>query len=206
MDTVCVHNDKPHSQRDSEALWRHQHGRCQRRAASPGRAHCCACGETIVHVWAVCKIFLDIAQCIRFCRVSNLAEARRISSLWQGSSPAKTRASARPSRPMTTISALLQTALHCAERYNVPQRNREDCTEAAGGTPMSLCDGCGTASGLAAPAGDGRAATRPLCRRKASGLSGAEAGRLGPGRARVPRSSRRSTCGRWRISPRCGMR
>ena len=34
MDTVFVHNDKPHSQRGSEALWRRQHGRCQRLAAS----------------------------------------------------------------------------------------------------------------------------------------------------------------------------
>jgi hypothetical protein len=38
------------------------------------------------------------AQFIRFCRASNLAEARRISSPWQGSSPAKTRAASRPSR------------------------------------------------------------------------------------------------------------
>src|SRR2546426_2507203 len=39
-----------------------------------------------------------VAQFITLCSASNLAGTRRISSPWQGSSPAKTRASSRPSR------------------------------------------------------------------------------------------------------------
>ena len=39
------------------------------------------------------------AQFITLCSGCNLAEARRIPSLWQGSSPAKTRGSSMPSRP-----------------------------------------------------------------------------------------------------------
>jgi hypothetical protein len=42
--------------------------------------------------------FTAVAQFIRLCSTSNLAEARCISSPWQGASPAKTRAASRPSR------------------------------------------------------------------------------------------------------------
>jgi hypothetical protein len=50
----------------------------------------------------------EIAQFITLCRVSNQAEAWRLSSPLQGSSPATTRASSRPSRAMATIFDLLK--------------------------------------------------------------------------------------------------
>ena len=41
---------------------------------------------------------MRVAQFIRLCRASHLAEARRLASPWQGLSPAKTCAASRPSR------------------------------------------------------------------------------------------------------------
>ena len=60
----------------------------------------------VPHLLAVCRGpqshgdcgLACVAQFLRLCRASNLAEARRISSPWQGSSPAKTRVASRPSR------------------------------------------------------------------------------------------------------------
>ncbi len=52
------------------------------------------------------------AQFLTLCRASNLAEALRLSSPWQGSSPAQTRALRSLLVPMATIFDLRHTAIN----------------------------------------------------------------------------------------------
>src|SRR5262249_22342210 len=57
-------------------------------------------------------ISIEFAQSLTLCSASNLKEARRVSSLWPGASPAKTRASSMPSR---AHGPHLRRSTHCSQ-------------------------------------------------------------------------------------------
>ena len=58
-----------------------------------------------------------VAQFLTLCSADNLAEARRVPSLWQGSSPAKARASSRLSR---AHGHHLRSSTHCSQSCDSP--------------------------------------------------------------------------------------